>query len=78
MWEAASRCLIFRSSLDRSKPGGNRDPATSRRFFAASICSFNVWGLERCRCMRNSLYGGSALVSQSPIATVDGAVIKKS
>jgi len=78
MWEAASRCLIFRSSLDRSKPGGKRDPATSRRFFAAAICSFNVWGLERCRCMRNSLYGESAKVSQSPIATVDGAVIKKS
>ena len=37
MWEAASRCLIFRSSLDRSKPSGKYDPATSRRFFAASI-----------------------------------------
>jgi hypothetical protein len=26
MWEAASRCRILRSSLDRSKPGGKRDP----------------------------------------------------
>lgn len=77
MWEAASRCRILRSSLDRSKPGGKRDPATSMRFFATSICSFNVWDLERCRCMRHSLYGGSAIVSHSPLATVDGAVMKK-
>ena len=43
MWEAASRCLIFRSSLDRSKPGGKCDPATSRRFFVASMIFQCMW-----------------------------------
>ena len=75
MREAASNAGSFALVCDPGKPGGKRDPATSMRFFATSICSFNGWDLGRCRCMRDSLYGGSAIVSHSPLPTVDGSVM---